>query len=166
MLVSLSGLFLGKVSGLTLVFTELTASFSGLLRGGGPLIKGGGSLGLAPCDDPVGLITEVDINGGGPSGLTDSLTLVPGGDVSLLALREAGVVVCPPTETEREMELELLPSGMDLTPVIGMSGGGLGTRPVVIPYRGPPDIPGDTPVGLGGDESLGGEVMPCPVNLA
>ena len=78
-----------------MVFLELS-TFSGLLRSMAtgetmPLIKGGGPFELIPCDGllEVGLITVWDISGGGPSGLTEALAdRAPGGDVSLLGLRD------------------------------------------------------------------------------
>ena len=127
-----------------------------------PLIKGGGPLGLLPCGEPVevGLIVGRDISGGGPSGLTDALVdRVPGGDVSLLGLR--GTFPWPEVEMLIGVELELLPSCSGLLPVIGMRGGGLGTSPVVIPYRGVLEIPGDVLEGLGGEAT-----MVCPPSLA
>jgi len=124
-----------------------------------PLIKGGGPLGLVPCEEPVGLITDRDINGGGPSGLTDLLALGPGGDVTLFGLRDMDVLTCPPTETARGAEMAPLPSCMGLIPVIGISGGGLGTSPVVIPYRGALDVPMDVLVGLEGEVTPVGDVM-------
>ena len=83
-------------SRLDLGFLVLSAPRSGLLKAGGsvvtiPLIKGGGPLGLVPCGETVevGLIAGRDISGGGPSGLTDALVdRVPGGDISLLGLRD------------------------------------------------------------------------------
>lgn len=154
-----------------LVFAVVSASLSGLLKAGGtgetrPLIKGGGPLGLVRCDELVGLITERDINGGGPSGLTDPLALVPGGDVSVLGLRDMNELPWPPTEMERGVELALPASCMILIPVMGMSGGGLGTSPVVIPYRGAQEPPGDVRVGLGGDVTPVGDILAWPAGLA
>ena len=57
--------------------------------------------------------------------------------------------------------LELLPSCKGLIPVMGMRGGGFGTSPVVIPYRGV-EAPGDVLEGLGGDFTLICDAMECP----
>lgn len=162
-------------SRLDLVFLVLSASHSGFLKAGStvgtmPLIKGGGPLGLVPCGETVevGLIAGRDISGGGPSGLTDALVdRVPGGDVSLLGLRDTDTFPWPEIEMLIGVELELLPSCKGLLPVMGMRGGGLGTSPVVIPYRGVLESPGDGLEELGGgDATVGGDTTVCPPNLA
>lgn len=66
------------------------------------------------------------------------------------------------------VELEvLLSSRKDFMPVMGMRGGSLRTRPVVIPYRGVLEPPGDVLEELGGgDATVGGDAIVCPPSLA